>query len=510
MLTLVSSAWICSAETPVMRVIDRDTGRPIQGATVRLSQNKEVREYETGLEGEVKVTGLRPGFYRLEVEKAGYADPADPGSRGRTWRLAADGAGNAQHIGLARAAAISGQIMDERREPVSGMAVLALRRPSATGVLLPINLEEPAITDDLGRYRLYGLPPGEYSIVAIAAGEPAANRSAVQVFYPGEMDASRAAFVEVKSGSELNGIDFRVASPAAGFGSLAGVVKGISEQWPSQRVMLSLLPRSGVRVPLASKWTNDSGAFVFSDVSPGQYDLVAWGPPNPGPDFSTPPRGPDVRYAMATVFVEAGRRNDLTLELTPAVTVEVHLRSGAGVDRRCDAPLSLMIYIESVWPESWRFEGIPSQAGIVWNHLPAAAYRFEAAGLDRGCAFLGVLPAESQQQPPRKSMSIASPVTLSAVVRPWSGQLAVKVHGDGGVIKAGAVLLSSQDDQAFILSAKADGEGVFLFDRLAPAEYSLAWTESLRSGSRRSQRTVRLGEAQRLEVDLTVDKDKRE
>ena len=61
--------------------------------------------------------------------------------------------------------AIEGRVMDEAGEPLSRMNVIAARVMAGTDVAQRVG-HEPATTDDLGRYRIYGLEPGEY-VVAV-------------------------------------------------------------------------------------------------------------------------------------------------------------------------------------------------------------------------------------------------------------------------------------------------------------------------------------------------------
>ena len=61
--------------------------------------------------------------------------------------------------------------MDEAGEPLSRMNVIAARVMAGSDVAQRVG-HEPATTDDLGRYRIYGLEPGGYVVAVRAAASP--------------------------------------------------------------------------------------------------------------------------------------------------------------------------------------------------------------------------------------------------------------------------------------------------------------------------------------------------
>src|SRR5436305_6299474 len=74
---------------------------------------------------------------------------------------------------LTPAAVVVGRITDENGEPAAGVEVEALVEGKDDSfpdtLVVPI---KKAITNDLGEYRLYALPPGEYFLAAIDTGMP--------------------------------------------------------------------------------------------------------------------------------------------------------------------------------------------------------------------------------------------------------------------------------------------------------------------------------------------------
>src|SRR5205085_1817725 len=67
-------------------------------------------------------------------------------------------------IALPRGSAVSGRILDEFGEPVADASVSAMRREYASGKRRLVQSGRNSLTNDLGQFRLFGLPPGEYYI----------------------------------------------------------------------------------------------------------------------------------------------------------------------------------------------------------------------------------------------------------------------------------------------------------------------------------------------------------
>jgi hypothetical protein len=74
-------------------------------------------------------------------------------------------------------------------------------------------------TDDLGQFRLWGLTPGDYAVVAEARGNTFVQANAppeseedkiglMTTYYPGTADEGAAARVRTRAGAETNGIEF--------------------------------------------------------------------------------------------------------------------------------------------------------------------------------------------------------------------------------------------------------------------------------------------------------------
>jgi uncharacterized protein (DUF2141 family) len=148
----------------VGQVLDAATGRGVSSAVVTLAGSRRVM---TTTDGRFAFRSLPEGSHTLTAAKSGYIDGAygmrRPG--GPTLPVVlADGErrGNLV-IWLWRHGAITGTIVDEAGEPLTGIQVTALRR-SIVGGRRRFVQGGTGTTDDRGIYRIARLAPGDYAV----------------------------------------------------------------------------------------------------------------------------------------------------------------------------------------------------------------------------------------------------------------------------------------------------------------------------------------------------------
>jgi hypothetical protein len=232
--------------------------------------------------GAFEFSELPPGRYRLMASKVGYgpvastesADVRPPSSVGSGIRVEIADAEIREHVNIAllRWGTLSGRVVDERGDPLQGARVDALHIQFQVGRRRLLSAGSAELTDDLGRYRIPSLPPGQYIVSAAVNGVQAAELPGYsRSYYPGSADAAEAQFIRVAIDQEVTGIDVplsptrtaRIAGQligAAGEGGMAGSLNLIA----SQRSL------SIANVPMGARVQPD-GRFEFTDVSPGPW-----------------------------------------------------------------------------------------------------------------------------------------------------------------------------------------------------------------------------------------------
>lgn len=257
----------------------------------------------TDQDGRFVFNGVAPGEYRIDVQKTGFASAADPVTRPRTYTVAAGQPLDNISIVLQKGAVITGKVLDQKGEPVTDAHVMALRRIPSPGAmtaaprLIPAPMQGSQQTNDIGEYRVSGLPPGEYFLaasprgmgfggpgMASTTGNGGGAPTATTTYYPGTVDQAGAQPITVAAGAEVSNIVFVLQSAPAY--RVAGIV--VDENGaPIAHAMVMLMtdPRSGMMFmgPGGNAQTGDDGRFSIGDVTPGTYRLNASVPMMMGP-----------------------------------------------------------------------------------------------------------------------------------------------------------------------------------------------------------------------------------
>jgi hypothetical protein len=172
---------------------------------------------------------------------------------------------------------ITGTIIDDWGDPVEGLSVQAWRLGISEGrpVVQPAETARARRTDDRGTYRIYGLLPGTYYVVAIdeASGEVVSNlglKAKARRYAPGTPSLAQAAPLRVDRGQELSGVNIRW-EPLRG--ARIGGIARLSTGEPvngTALLMVSTPPGAPVSFPQAAS-IGSGGTFEFRDVPPGEY-----------------------------------------------------------------------------------------------------------------------------------------------------------------------------------------------------------------------------------------------
>jgi len=116
-------------------------------------------------------------------------------------------------IGLVAAAAISGQVSDPQGRALQGAKVVAIVRRSVHGESRFTALGEAGHTDDMGRYRLHGLPPGHYSAALGPFRRGCLGRRFSRRFTTPACRTPQAVFFELKPGETEASVNLTSAAP---------------------------------------------------------------------------------------------------------------------------------------------------------------------------------------------------------------------------------------------------------------------------------------------------------
>ncbi|HKF69220.1 MAG TPA: carboxypeptidase-like regulatory domain-containing protein, partial [Vicinamibacterales bacterium] len=265
----------------------RDTrGRPLKASVDLLRGGSETLATASNEQGWFRFDRVAPGAYFAEVARPGVLKvrfgQRSVGDAGTPIDVRAGRAVTGIDFVLSAGAAITGTVSDEYGEPVEGarIRVLQLRRMGdRIAALAPVGGPRWGTSDDRGRYRVFGLIPGRYLVVAdgesspMFVGEPRNTTGYAPIFYP---NATNVAFALTMTVGQADVSDIDIAFRPEPVARISGTIVNSRGQPTQGFAMLGISQRSGgiLLEPRVAPPTAD-GSYVFENVPPGDYVVQA-------------------------------------------------------------------------------------------------------------------------------------------------------------------------------------------------------------------------------------------
>ena len=266
------------------RVTSLDTGRPLRRAVVRASgaELRDGKSVSTDADGRWELREIPAGRLTISVTKGGYV-PLSYGQRrpfeaGKTIEVANGATVDKLDVALPRGGAVTGRVVDEFGEAVTGASVSAMRFRYVNGQRqLSSSAGAGDTTDDLGQYRLHGLPPGDYYIAARPAvftflGNSEDRSGYGQSFYPGALSVSDAQRLQVAVGQETQNIVISLVPSK--MANISGTVTSATGKPVKQGMVMIREEGQAASMNIRPALIQD-GAWKVSGLSPGDYVLLA-------------------------------------------------------------------------------------------------------------------------------------------------------------------------------------------------------------------------------------------
>jgi len=371
-------------------VVKSETNEPLKKAGVYLRKLDDLRSgyvTHTDATGHFAIERIEPGRYDLRVEHTGYLSQSygenSAANRGAVLSLATGSKMSDLLFRLVPWAVISGRVTDENGDPFPNAIVEAMHHFISEGKR-QLGAVERAETNDLGEFRLYGLARGRYLVRArsrdgrngnqlslfVRDEGPTGETGYAPVYYPGTADVARAAMIDVASGQEVPAIDFTLIPirtfRVAGHVFDATLGQAAKECWVFLEHRDSTMERSYSN--LEGQADCNKGAFLFTDVPPGTYVVIA---ASMGPNRQ--------RSIGVLVELETANVGDVALTLLRGTD----LTGNVFVEGREPVDLSeLRVWLSET--EESLFGGpnttVKPDGTIIIEHIPVGTFQVEVTG----------------------------------------------------------------------------------------------------------------------------------
>ena len=313
------------------RVFAAESGQPLRKALIRITSigpsvtgaAAENRLATTDAGGAYQFTELRAGRYNLNAQKRNFIalqyGQQRPFELGKPLEILDGQTIEKVDFALPRGGVVTGRILDEFNEPISDVQVAAMRSQNAGGTLRLVQTGRAGLTNDIGEFRLFSLPPGDYYVTATLRdnqiGDTNDRFGYAPTYYPGTADVASAQRLTVAVGQAVS--DLTLSLLPIRTARVSGTAVD-SQGHPLRGIVQALLHSTLVGGPfgVSPGQIRPDGSFAISGLMPGDYTLQAQAPPaSPGsdPEFASAEvtvQGTDVtgvRIASAKPSTIAGR-----------------------------------------------------------------------------------------------------------------------------------------------------------------------------------------------------------
>lgn len=486
------------------RVVTLDTGAPLRRAYIRIFGGPEMsvpRAAFTDAQGNYEIKNLPAGRYEVHANKGGYVQVAfgqrAPHHPGRPLVLADGQTLDKIDFQMPRGGVITGRVVDELGEPVIGTTVKALVSRYFAGRRRLVQAGYGQ-TNDIGQYRMFGLPPGEYYITAPGTDSSAGNEGMTDnptgsgyapTYYPGTPSLAEAERVTMPIGGELNAdmqlIPTRVCS-------ISGTVVDQNGR-PAIFAFVSLQPRDEMlrdsSANVGAGTAGAQGAFALSNIVPGAYYLI-------GTSIDEPMSSSNKRsMGWMPITVTGQDLEGVRIVTSKGATIKGRVAYEGGTRPVNTSPIGLHVGCQASG------EG-PLE---MTNASPAKVDeqgRFEVTGVYRECLIrtfptpegwgIGSVTHDTTDVTDRP-LAIKDAETIADVNVLLTNRLA-KLTGsvtddDKRPAKDYVVIVFPEDasklgpQSRFVRSARADQQGQFKMSGLPPGEYLAAAVDTLEDGA---------------------------
>lgn len=509
------------------------TGLPLRRVAVRLMAPglRQPRLALTDADGRFEFRELPAARYSVMASKGGYV-PAQYGQRqpgeapGRQLELADGQVVENIELVLSPGGVIVGRVVDEFGEPVADAFVAAQRYGLMNGRRRLVPAGRSMQSNDVGQYRIHGLPPGSYYVSASFRGEMSGGEEMgsgemtgyVPTYFPGTPSPSDAQRVRVEAGMEVMA-DIQLVPTKVS--QVSGIVVDSAGRPATDGMVMAQARGDFPFGPGNSTQIRQGGAFTLNGLAPGTYDLQVRLMDR---DRTSPGRPPFTEFGVTTVTVAGEHIAGLRITTGTGLTVPGRVMFDGGPPPAADG-IRVMTQPDG---EPFMMMGGMSSSTVRPDGTFVLEQLFGARRIVvavprgwmlRSISYRGADVTESAVNFTDTSEPGRLDVVLTNRVTTVTGSV---TDGGGRAVTEYQVLVFPEDREKLQLSSRRmrgatpDQQGVFRLESLPPGEYlavALAqvddeqrfdpeFLESLRGQA--SAFTLREGDTRSLTIRLTA------
>jgi protocatechuate 3,4-dioxygenase beta subunit len=272
--------------TAVIRghVVAADTGQALRKAQVRIfaPEIRENRLATADADGKYEFKEVKAGRYTVTASKGSYValqyGQTRPFEPGKPLEIAAGQTLEKVDFVLPHGGIITGRLVDEFGDPLPDAMVAAQRYQNFNGQKRLVPAGRSAQTNDIGEFRLFGIPPGQYYLSATLRGMGMMGDSDdrtgyAPTYFPGTPNIAEAQRVTVGLGQTLT--DMNMALLPTKTSRITGTA--VDSQGRPMAGMVMTVPRGDSMMMMFGPpaQIKPDGSFAVSGLTPGRYMLQA-------------------------------------------------------------------------------------------------------------------------------------------------------------------------------------------------------------------------------------------
>lgn len=267
------------------RVVAADTGQPLRKAQVRATAPdlRENRGTSTDADGRFELKDLPAGRYNLTASKGSYValqyGQLRPFTSGKPLQIRDGETLEKVDFVLPRGGVVTGRVVDEFGEPIADVSVAPMRYQYFQGRKRLTPSGRQGMTNDIGEYRLFGLPPGQYYLSAtlrngmMAMTESDDRSGYAPTYYPGTPSVAEAQRIAIGIGQTLTNVNMALLPTHTA--RVTGTAVDSTGK-PISGGMVFVMQTTGPMVmSTTAGQIKPDGSFVISSLAPGEYTLRA-------------------------------------------------------------------------------------------------------------------------------------------------------------------------------------------------------------------------------------------